>query len=78
MKNDLIGINICQKFHLKNYIALKVAIGHTPLQLVYNSYPLLPTKHLLPAWIDSATNSKPTQILCNQLNELKRFQENQL
>ncbi len=51
----------------------KVLIGHTPFQLVYGLYPLLPTEYMLPSKLGEYVNPKSIKILTSQLFELEKL-----
>jgi hypothetical protein len=59
-------------------IVLKVGIGHTPFQLVYELHPLLFTKYLLPSKPRQIHDPTLVKILINRLLELEIIQKNRL
>jgi hypothetical protein len=61
------------------YIAYKVNIRHTPFQLVYGLYPLMPTKYLLPTFTkEGIAIHGIVKILTSKISELKKLEETKL
>jgi len=56
----------------------KVGTNHTPFQLVYGLYPLLPTKYLLPFKPRQTYDPNHVRVLTIRLLKLEKLQENQL
>jgi hypothetical protein len=55
------------------WTAYKVGISHTPFQLVYGLYPLLPTKYMLPFRHGDNRDPQDVKVLANWLSELEKL-----
>jgi hypothetical protein len=57
----------------------KVSTRHTPFQLVYGLYPLMPTKYLLPTLTkEGIVVINTMRVLTNIIFELEKLEETQL